>query len=202
MVDRPLGPPLSPSFAPPVGRSAEHADMGSSDRIAALVEAHYDFVWRTFRHVGFDDATAEDGAQQVMCVLARRIDDVLPGVERRFLFSTTMRVASTLRRTARRRPEIPDDGLDALAAMAPTCEELLDARRAREVLQQVLDAIPVDLRIVFVLCEIEEMTTPEIAATIGVPLGTASSRLRRAREAFAAIVERMHAAQKARGNDR
>jgi len=37
---------------------------------------------------------------------------------------------------------------------------------------------------VFVLFELEGMTTPEIAELIGIPLGTAASRLRRARETF------------------
>jgi len=51
---------------------------------------------------------------------------------------------------------------------------------ARAVLHAVLDAIPADLRIVFVLYEIEELTLPEIASATGVRLGTVTSRLRRA----------------------
>jgi RNA polymerase sigma-70 factor (ECF subfamily) len=58
--------------------------------------------------------------------------------------------------------------------------------------------MPVELRLVFVLYEIEEMTTPAIAAAIGVPVGTVASRLRRARESFRAIVRRMQAAQPGR----
>ena len=175
--------------------------VGDAARVRALVSEHYDFVWRTLRYLGLGDADAEDGAQQVMCVLARRVADVEPGAERAFLFSTATNVAGTVRRAARRRPEAPEEDLDALAAVAPDAGELLDARRAHEVLQAVLRAMPVELRLVFVLFEIEEMPTPAIASMIGVPVGTVASRLRRAREAFQAIVKRMQAARRSRGGE-
>ncbi|HEY1695048.1 MAG TPA: sigma-70 family RNA polymerase sigma factor [Polyangiaceae bacterium] len=168
------------------------------DRVRGVVEAQYDFVWRTLRTLGLGGADAEDAAQQVMCVLARRIDDVEAGAERAFLFSTATHVASTWRRTARRHPEDASDDLDTRSAPAPSVEDLLDRRRAYEVLERVLQAMPVELRIVFVLYELEEMTTPAIAEVIGVPVGTIASRLRRARESFQAIVKRMQAVQRGR----
>jgi RNA polymerase sigma-70 factor (ECF subfamily) len=176
----------------------EGRTVSAEDRVRALVDEHYDFVWRTLRYLGLTDADAEDAAQQVMCVLARRIADVEPGAERPFLFSTATNVAATWRRTARRRLEDAGEDLDALTASTPSTEELLDRRRAHDVLQRVLQAMPVELRLVFVLYEIEEMTTPAIAAAIGVPVGTVASRLRRARESFRAIVRRMQAAQPGR----
>jgi len=177
------------------------AVANDGERLRALVDAHYDFVWRTLRYLGLTDADAEDGAQQVMCVLARRIGEVAPGAERSFLFSTTTNVAGTWRRTARRRPEDAEEDLDVLAASTPTTEELVDQRRAHEVLQQIIQAMPVELRLVFVLYEIEELTTATIAAMIGVPAGTVASRLRKARETFHAIVKRMQAARRARGEE-
>jgi RNA polymerase sigma-70 factor (ECF subfamily) len=179
--------------------TARRAAASASDRVRSLVERHYDFVWRTLQYVGMSATNAEDGAQQVMCVLARRIDDIQPGAESAFLFSTAMRVAAEWRRSARRRPDASSVDLDALAAEAPTADELLDRRRAREVLAKVLDAIPVELRIVFVLFEIEEMPTPAIAQMLDIPVGTVASRLRRGRETFQAIVRRMQAASRTRG---
>jgi RNA polymerase sigma-70 factor (ECF subfamily) len=193
-------PPYLPALMPIPGTVAtDGAPTDATARVRALVEEHYDSVWRTLRHLGLDDATAEDGAQQVMAILARRIDGIRPGVERSFLLAAAVRVAATLRRTARRRAETTDEEIDALVASTPSSEELLDERRARDVLQRVLDAIPTDLRTVFVLYEIEEMTTREIAETLGVPHGTAQSRLRRAREVFEAIVRRMQAIEQGRG---
>ena len=80
-------------------------------RLRGLVDAHYDFVWRALRYLGLGDDDAQDAAQQVMCVLARRIAEVTPGVERAFLFSTASLVAGTWRRTARRRPETATNDL-------------------------------------------------------------------------------------------
>jgi RNA polymerase sigma-70 factor (ECF subfamily) len=180
---------------------AEPAQARSVDRhrLRLLIDEHYDFVWRTLRYMGVPDASAEDGAQRVMCVLARRLDEVQEGAERAFLFSTALRVASTMRRSDRRRPRAsPDANVDALASAAPGTDELLDERRAHEVLRRVLDEMPLDLRVVFVLFEIEELTTPEIAAMLGIPLGTAASRLRKARETFQAIVRRMKAGARRR----
>lgn len=165
-------------------------------RLRAIVDAHYDFVWRTVRHFGVEDANAEDAAQQVICVLARRLDQVAPGAEMAFLFSTALRVASDARRAARRRPVAEPLEVDAIAAAVPTPEELVDQRTARELLRRILEALPFDLRVVFVLFEIEELTVVEIAALVGIPVGTAASRLRRAREAFHAIVRRIQAARR------
>ena len=58
--------------------------------------------------------------------------------------------------------------------------------------------MPDELRTVFVLFEIEEMPTPEIARTLDLPVGTCASRLRKARETFEAMVKRMRAAERSR----
>jgi RNA polymerase sigma-70 factor (ECF subfamily) len=184
--------PLPASAELPAG---EHTDLDAGTRVRELVDLHYDFVWRTLQYLGMGATSAEDGAQQVMCVLARRIRDVRPGAERPFLFSTCVRVAAAERRAVRRRPptaEVTD--LDILAAESPSADEMVDRRRARETLARVLEEIPEDLRLVFVLFEIEELGTPEIAEMLAIPVGTAASRLRRARESFQAIVRRMKAA--------
>ncbi len=52
--------------------------------------------------------------------------------------------------------------------------------------QAALDQLPAELREVLVLCEVEGRTDSEAALLLGVPVGTAKSRLRRARERFAA----------------
>jgi RNA polymerase sigma-70 factor (ECF subfamily) len=61
---------------------------------------------------------------------------------------------------------------------------LLDRKQARELLDRVLDAMPDDLRTAFVLFELEGYSGPEVAEMLEIPLGTATSRLRRARETF------------------
>ena len=65
------------------------------------------------------------------------------------------------------------------------------AKQAKFVADEVLEELPLDLRAVFILFELEEMTVVEIAAMIGIPTGTAASRLRRGRELFQQTVARV-----------
>ncbi len=53
--------------------------------------------------------------------------------------------------------------------------------------------MPMEARSVFVLFELEELTVTEIARVLEVPIGTVSSRLRRARELFRAAALRLRA---------
>jgi RNA polymerase sigma-70 factor (ECF subfamily) len=75
----------------------------------------------------------------------------------------------------------------------PGVEELIDRRRARELLDEILAAMTMELRLVFVLFEVEQLTMAEIARMLELPPGTVASRLRRAREDFAARVRRIEA---------
>ncbi|HEX8791043.1 MAG TPA: sigma-70 family RNA polymerase sigma factor [Polyangiaceae bacterium] len=161
-------------------------------RLRAMLDEHFDFVWRSLRRLGLPEHAADDGAQRVFVVASRRLADIEPGSERAFLFRTATHVASSERRTLARRREVlgepPDSGEGATRP-----DELLDQRRARELLEQVLASLPLELRTVLVLFEFEELSIDEIAETIGIPRGTAASRLRRAREEFSAALARWKA---------
>jgi RNA polymerase sigma-70 factor (ECF subfamily) len=69
-------------------------------------------------------------------------------------------------------------------------------------LDEVLDAMTMDLRTVFVLFELEELPTAEIARLLEIPVGTAASRLRRAREEFHVLAKRVRARLSFRGGPR
>lgn len=153
-------------------------------RFRSMVEEHLGFVGRCLRRLGVMDAGVEDAAQQVFLVANNKLASIEPGKERAFLFATATRVASDLRRSARRRPDVPEESSDHRPAADATAEELLDQKRARELLDEVLEAMAPELREVFVLFELEEMTVDETAQVLNVPRGTISSRLTRAREVF------------------
>ena len=67
----------------------------------------------------------------------------------------------------------------------PNAEQLLEHREARELLDRLLEGLEHDVRVVFVLHELEELSAREIATALAIPLGTVASRLRRGRERFA-----------------
>jgi RNA polymerase sigma factor (sigma-70 family) len=97
--------------------------------------------------------------------------------------------------------------LDAEAPLDLPCpslsaEDLLDRAKARTVLDAVLAEMPVTLRSVFVLFELEQLSTVEIAELLGVPRGTVASRLRRAREDFEKRVRRLEASTRSPGGTR
>lgn len=172
-------------------------EMARAARFRDLVDAHFAFVWRCVRRFGVPASDADDAAQEVFVVAARKLDSLESGREKAFLFATALRVASTARRTRRRHPEDPADTIDARpSAEQPTAEELAELVEARAHLQEILDGMAVEQRAVFVLAELEETPVREIADLLGLPLGTVSSRLRTAREAFAQGVKR-HGAREA-----
>jgi RNA polymerase sigma-70 factor (ECF subfamily) len=191
--------------------SGARADLGAADplsqmagtpfplgaaretRFREVVERHFAFVWRSVRRLGVRPGDVDDAAQEVFLVAARRLDDFTPERERAFLFGTAIRVVSTRRRSARRRPEELDADSDARTTEGPSPEELAELAQARPLLQEILDGMNDELRAVFVLSELEELAVREIAVVLGVPQGTVSSRLRTARERFHAEVKRLNA---------
>lgn len=184
--------PLPELRMPDVARllPLEPSAIVAPDRLRALFDAHFDFVWRSLRRLGVPEATVDDATQEVFLVLSRRLDDVELGCEKSFLFSTALRVASTARRSHARRGA-HDDSVDELVDGAPSPSDVVDRQNARRVLDRVLAALDLDLRAVFVLYELEEMTMAEIAAALDLAPGTVASRLRRARETFAAEAARV-----------
>jgi RNA polymerase sigma-70 factor (ECF subfamily) len=155
------------------------------------VTEHFDFVWRSLRRLGVARADADDAAQEVFLVLTRRLNDLEQDRERAFLFATSLRVASTRRRSARRKPEATLDEFEELPAMGLDPEELAELSNARALLQDILNEMDLEFRSVFVLAELEELSAPEIADLLDIPLGTVSSRLRAARETFRGAVRRL-----------
>ena len=63
-------------------------------------------------------------------------------------------------------------------------DEILARNQAIALCDQIMHEMPEDLRIVFILCDIEELPAREVAILESIPLGTVASRLRRARKEF------------------
>lgn len=162
-------------------------------RLREMVAAHHGLIWRVVRRLGVSEADADDAAQEVFFVAASRLDDIETGKERAFLYSTAARVAANARRSLRRRRAAHDNYENAPRDVVPLPDALSDQRKAREVLDEILDALPDDMREVLVLFEMKELSIQEIAEALDMPLGTVGSRLRRAREKFQAAVERRRA---------
>jgi len=171
-------------------RDDGHSADGSTatGRLRGMVDEYYAFIWRSLRRLGVPQADVDDAVQQVFLTASRKLASIRPESEKSFLFQTAVRVASDARRTIRRRREVLDESPGDTPDSAPDAEALAEMRQARATLDVILEGMPIDLRVVFVLYELDEMPTPEIAALLDVPVGTAASRLRRARAEFSARV--------------
>lgn len=167
-------------------RPSRRERAANARRVHDLFAENYKQIWRLVRRFGVPEHHADDSAQKVFLILAERIADVKIGSERAFLYGTAFRVATGYRRVSHR--EQPTDLADEQRCHLPRPDELTDRKRARDVLDHILCQMDDDLKTVFILYELEGFTTPEISEILEVPLGTAASRLRRARERFRVLV--------------
>ena len=168
--------------------------------IEQVYDQHVDFVWRNLRRLGVPADAVEDAVQEVFLVVHRRLHEFEGRSQlRTWLFQIVLRVASDQRRTVRRksahaRAEGAVVEADSVAddAIPGPDERLLQVEGAR-VLHELLDELDDDRRAVLVLAELEQMSGPEIAESLGLNLNTAYARLRAARRDFEQAVARFQA---------
>lgn len=192
-------PPPSGIKSLVVARDPSAAQRERAFRV--VYDAHVSFVWRNLRRLGVMDRDVEDKCQEVFVVAHRRwaeFSDRGHG-PRAWLFQIVLRVASDARRHRRRHPVDPDGGIaqDKQSVDAPQAA-LLARREALDLLDRALATIEMSRRAVLVLHEIEQMTAPEIARTLEIPLNTVYSRLRVARLELDAELARLSSADTAR----
>jgi RNA polymerase sigma-70 factor (ECF subfamily) len=194
---------LETPCGPPSAKEVPHGDAGvvtpsprspkQEDRLRELVASQFNFVWRNLRRVGNSSADCDEIVQEAFLVAARKLDDMREGCERAFLLAIAMNIASTRRRSYSRealRIDRSSDSLSPEPLLDP--EQAVEQQQARRELDAVLSELNIELRTVFVLYELEELSTREISELLGLKEGTVASRLRRAREEFRATIEARH----------
>lgn len=177
--------PLTPSV------SASNLAQVDAARLRRIVEAHFDALWRFLRRLGIGEGDVDDAVQEVILVLARKLHLVEPESERSFVFSTAFRIASDMRKRAKRRRELEAAPSYEQAGLGPDPETSAEQRRLTLLFAQVLEQLSLELRAVFVLYELEEFTMAEISEALEIPPGTVASRLRRGRETFERLAARV-----------
>jgi RNA polymerase sigma-70 factor (ECF subfamily) len=187
-------PARAPSVPPTPSSSVRPSACAPPRSFRALYDEHVDFVWRNLRRLGVAEADADDKTQEVFVIAHRRFEEYEDRGHgpRAWLFQIVLRVASDARRHRRRHPEDPDGG-DALAREAVDAPQAVELARREALgrLDRALSGIEVGRRAVLVLHEIEEMTAPEIAHVMQIPLNTVYSRLRVARSELEAVLARL-----------
>jgi RNA polymerase sigma factor (sigma-70 family) len=151
---------------------------------------HLDAAFNYARWLTRNDADAEDVVQDA-CVRAMRFFSSLRDNDARpWLFAivrNTWYSRVSRRASSEATPLIVAQHDEADDALDP--EERLLQQHTVAVVRTALEQLPVDFREVLVLRELEGLSYKEIAAVVGVPLGTVMSRLARGRDRLMAVLK-------------
>jgi RNA polymerase sigma-70 factor (ECF subfamily) len=161
--------------------------MTELDRIVRDYSA---MVQGALRQLGVEPSQLEDASQEVFLVLARRFAEY--DAERSlasWLWGIARGVASTHRRSRRRRTRLVTSFAAQPGAHSTSPDDIVAQGQARDMLRAFLDSLDEDKCAVFVLSEIEGCSGPEIAARLDANLNTVYARLRAARRRFDDVVE-------------
>jgi len=177
-----------PSASPP---AVPESDPAPAPGIAAVYEEHFRYVWRCLRGLGVREAALDDALQDVFLVVQRRLPEFDGrGELRTWLYAIALRVAHKYWSRAQKDSERTAEP-ELAEPVAPDLEQGAEQKQRLALARAALSALDDDKRTVFVLARVEQMSAPEIARVVGVPLNTVYSRLRAAREAFEAEVRRL-----------
>jgi RNA polymerase sigma-70 factor (ECF subfamily) len=158
-----------------------------------LFAMHAPYVWNTLRRLGVPPPDLEDLTHDVFVQVHGHLGAYDPARPvKPWLFGFAYRIASQHRRRAHRRRERHVEP-DLIADGAAGPEETAVAEQRRRLVIEALQGIDLQRRAVFVLYELDGVSMSEIAHSLEIPANTAYSRLRVAREEFAAAVKRIQA---------
>ena len=162
----------------------------------AIYDDYFEFVWCSLRRLGVREADMMDLTQKVFLTIHVGLADFEGRSQiRTWVFGICRRIASDYRRSAPIRREIVTDAAamdlqqgDRDGPLAGT-----ESRQRAVVAEAILNRMPEEQRVVFVLFELEEMSGEDIAVLLDLSVGTVRSRLRLARERFRREVKRLAA---------
>ncbi|WP_432491655.1 RNA polymerase sigma factor SigE [Kineococcus gypseus] len=161
--------PSAPAWVPPTWEEVVRDHSGRVYRLAYRLTGN--------RH------DAEDLTQEVFVRVFRSLSSYQPGTFEGWLHRiTTNLFLDQVRRKQRIRFDaLAEDAGEKLPSTDVGPERAYEHRNLDDDVQAALDSLPPDFRAVVVLCDIEGLSYEEIAATLGVKLGTVRSRIHRGR---------------------
>ena len=159
---------------------------GGADRIdpdlATTYREQYGFVWRSLRRLGVPDVAVDDAVHDVFVVAARRLHEFEGrSAVTSWLFAVAIRVSKHQRRSVARHRRRKDALAAEVDALSPTHSGDFARQDAVRTLHALLELIDDNLRHVYILMELEQMTGVEVAELLSIPAPTVHSRLRAAR---------------------
>lgn len=156
-----------------------------------IVQTHSARIYRLAYRLTGNQHDAEDLTQEVFVRVFRSLSTYTPGTFQGWLhrITTNLFLDQARRKQRIRFDALPDDASDRLAGSGPTPSQDFDDRHFDGDVQTALDDLAPEFRATVVLCDIEGLSYEEIAATLGVKLGTVRSRIHRGRAQLRASLQ-------------
>ncbi len=176
--------PTCATFTGPVRTDAEatvlidRLQRGEASAIGQAYDLHAAAVYAFARRLVGDDAAAEDLVHEVFVTLPSAIRGFeRSSALRTFLISIAVNHARHhVRAASRRRAAMERFGREPEGRSGTPEQDAMRVDLARA-LTLALDALPIEQRVAFVLCEVEDRTSREAAEIIGAPEGTVRTRV-------------------------
>jgi RNA polymerase sigma factor (sigma-70 family) len=178
----------------PVVRATRVPEHGKLARFEQAVLPHLAAAYNLARWLTRDEHDAEDVVQDAYVRALTFFDSFHGGDSRAWLLTIVRHTCYTWlqRHRGHERATAFDDELHSGEREASNPETLLLQHANQQLLRQALETLPVELREVVVLRELEGLSYKEIAGVADLPLGTVMSRLARARKRLQAwLVDRL-----------
>jgi RNA polymerase sigma-70 factor, ECF subfamily len=157
---------------------------------AALSLPLFDQLYNFAHWLTQDRHEAEDLVQETYIKALRGFSSFKPGTNfRAWMFRILRNAFLSSKSGLKITVPLEEENEPIPTANASTPESLLLAQSDRETVQTALAELPVHLREILLLSEVEEMSYQEIAQTLGIPIGTVMSRLFRARQALRNLLQ-------------
>jgi RNA polymerase sigma-70 factor (ECF subfamily) len=165
-------------------RLVEAARSGEPRAFERLLERHESRVLRVLRLLGIPRDDREDVAQEVFIRVFRHLHGFRAGQPfSGWLYRITVNASHDHRRLLRRRREAPqrEGAVAERADEGPGPAERLDRGDRRRRLERAMESLSERERAVFVLCELEELPTRQVARALAISSITVRRHLGRAR---------------------
>ncbi|MEV4257211.1 RNA polymerase sigma factor SigE, partial [Spirillospora sp. NPDC049652] len=156
-----------------------------------IVDQHSTRVFRLAYRLTGNRHDAEDLTQDVFVRVFRSLSSYSPGTFEGWLhrITTNLFLDRARRKQRIRFDALAEDADERLAGREPSPAQTYDDRHLDADIQAALDSLAPEYRAAVVLCDIEGLTYEEIAASLGVKLGTVRSRIHRGRAQLRVALE-------------
>ncbi len=148
-----------------------------------IVRVHSARVYRLSYRLTGNPHDAEDLTQEVFVRVFRSLERYQPGTFEGWMhrITTNLFLDQARRRRRIRFDALPDDVNERLPGKERTPDQVVDDTHVEADVQQALAALSPEFRAAVVLCDVEGLAYEEIAATLGIKIGTVRSRIHRGR---------------------